>query len=63
MKNIIGSIICLFVGHNKTGNKCKRCGTEFGVPKMSNHPRPPMPMEPKDREKLLKEIRDRKPQW
>lgn len=39
--NVICRLICLFLGHKKIKNKCQRCGTQFGVPKMDCPPKPP----------------------
>jgi uncharacterized membrane protein len=39
--HVICRIICLFKGHNKVNNKCKRCHIQFGVPRMENPKKPP----------------------
>ena len=39
--NVVCRLICFFAGHKKIKNKCQRCGTQFGVPKMDYPPEPP----------------------
>ncbi len=39
---VVARIFCFFLGHKIPDNRtCKRCKSEFGVPRMRNPPSPP----------------------
>jgi hypothetical protein len=38
---MINKIICFIRGHDIHDRRCDRCGTSFGIPKMSDPPPPP----------------------